>query len=304
MAGMRLKGRSSAPADGPVFQPVRGLDTPMGSGHVRRHIPRSARRRVGPWCFLDRFGPTEVPADAQGGGVGPHPHTGLATVTWLLSGEMVHHDSVGSLQRIQPGEVNWMTAGRGISHAELGAPGPQVVDGVQLWVALPPEDAALPPSFEHFKDLPRRVEGGCELVVFAGEVGALRAPVVPRSPLVGAEIRLPAGGGITLPLDPGFEHSVLLLRGEAQAEAQPLGRDAMVYLGTGRTSLELHSAAGGRVMLLGGQPMPGELVMWWNFVAWEPEDIAEAAADWAARAPRFGEIEGVDLPRIPAPPLG
>lgn len=304
MAGMRPKGRTSAPADGPVFERVRGLDTPMGGGQVRRHIPRSARRRVGPWCFLDRFGPTDIPQGSSGGGVGPHPHTGLATVTWLLSGEMVHHDSVGSVQRIQAGEVNWMTAGRGISHAELGTAGPQVVDGVQLWVALPPADADLPPSFEHFSDLPTRVEGGCELVVFAGAVGALRAPVVPRSPLVGAELRLPPGGRITLPLDRDFEHAVLLLRGEAHAEARPLDREAMVYLGTARSMLDLHSEAGGRVLLLGGAPLPGELLMWWNFVGWTPEAIAQAAADWAEGAPRFGEVQGVGMPRIPAPPFG
>lgn len=286
-----------------MFEPVPGVQAAMGGGTVQRHLPRSARRRIGPWCFLDRFGPAPVPAGGRGGDVGPHPHAGLATVTWLLSGEMHHHDSLGTVQRIRAGECNWMTAGRGISHAELGGAGPQVVDGVQLWVALPPGDADLAPSFEHFADLPRDTDGGCELVVFAGAVGALRAPVVPRSPLVGAELRLAAGGARTLPLDPAFEHGLLLLDGHAHAADGALHRHSLVYLGTGRDHLTLRSPEAGRVLLIGGRPMPGALVMWWNFVSWSPGGILQAAADWRSGAPRFGRVRGVTLPRIPAPSL-
>lgn len=303
MAGMRLKGRASPPETGPVFQRVAGLMTPMGSGHVRRHLPRSARRRVGAWCFLDRFGPSAVPEGASGGGVGPHPHVGLATVTWLLSGEMIHHDSLGTVQPIRAGQLNWMTAGRGIAHAELGTPGPQVVDGVQLWVALPPEDADLAPAFAHHADLPCMREGGCELTVFVGRVGGLQAPTETRTPLVGADLVLPPGGRLTLPLDPDFEHAVLLLQGEARAQVRDLDEGELVYLGMGRSTLELDSRQGGRVLLIGGTPLEGEMLMWWNFVGWSADAIAQAQADWNAGHPRYGEVPESGLPRIPAPPL-
>ena len=283
---------------------------------VSRYFPRRGRTTVGAWCFLDYYGPDDVDG-APGMRVGPHPHTGLQTVTWLLQGEVVHRDSLGSVQPIVPGQLNLMTAGAGIAHAELSPdPHPRWLHGVQLWVALPEAHRQVPPAFEHHPDLPVADLGGAQATVLVGDLAGARSPATTFSPLLGADVRVPGTGrapgtgGATVPLDPDFEHALLVVDGTVAVEGRPLPTGACVYLGRGRATLPVAGDPAGRFLLLGGQPFTEPLIMWWNFVGRTTEDIAEARADWESQSGgasrpgnRFGQVAGHPAGRVPAPPL-
>ena len=289
---------TAPPADGPVLELIPARRAELAPGVVvRRALPRGGRRAVGPWCFLDHFGP--LPADASMN-LAPHPHIGLQTVTWLLEGELLHRDSLGSAQRIRPGQLNWMTAGRGIVHSEESpAEGTGPLHGVQLWVALPEAERHRAPAFEHHEALPRLAEGETVLTVLAGRVGGLVSPATAFSPLVAVDLALPSGGRVRLPLDPAFEHAIVALDGSADAAGHPFGLGELLYLGTCRHHLDLSADEPARLLLLGGAPLGEELAMWWNFVARSPAEIEQAHARWAAGD--FGLVPGARLPPQPAP---
>jgi len=283
--------------------PARELDLGDGTA-VRRLLPHRRRRTIGAWCFLDHFGPHDVSA-GPGMQVGPHPHTGLQTVTWLLEGEVLHRDSLGNEQQIRPGELNLMTAGRGIAHAEESpVPHPPRLHGVQLWVAQPAEDSAGAPAFEHHAELPRLSWGALSATVIAGSAaGAPPSPAHAVPGIVALEVTAPAGGSGSLPLDPGFEHGVAVLDGGATLAGAEIAPGMFCYLGAGRYGLEVSAGPDGlRLLLIGGEPLTEAIVVWWNFVGRSTEEIAGARADWEAGL-RFGEVRGAGAPRIAAPPM-
>jgi redox-sensitive bicupin YhaK (pirin superfamily) len=274
----------------------------VGDIEVRRLLPLRRRRSVGAWCFVDHYGPTSVDGVA-GMQVPPHPHIGLQTVTWLIDGNVLHRDSLGSEQMIRPGQLNLMTAGRGIAHSEESPAGHDPgLHGVQLWLALPNADRQVAPAFEHHAQLPALGLRGCEVTVFAGSLADVTSPARTYSPLVGAEINAVTGAGAVIPLARGHEHVIFAARGSAAVDGISLAPGGLLYLGTGRDSLTLAAPAGARLFLLGGEPLGETLLMWWNFVGRTPDDIIEAAQAWAAGG-RFGEVRGYRGAPLAAPPL-
>jgi redox-sensitive bicupin YhaK (pirin superfamily) len=269
---------------------------------VARVLPDRQIRMVGAWCFLDHYGPEDV-AGTPGMQVWAHPHTGLQTVSWLLEGEIEHRDSVGSLARVRPGELHVMTAGRGIVHSELSpVDKPPTMHGLHLWVALPADARDGLPRFDSYPDLPElRLDGGHGQVL-VGEVAGVRSPAQGHSPLCAADLVLDAGADVTVALDPGFEHGVFVVEGEVTVESTATAVDQLLYLGTGRRSVRLRSA-GGRVMLLGGEPFEEEIVMWWNFIGRSHAEVAAYRTAWADRAPRFPPVVDRSERVMEAPPM-
>ncbi len=274
----------------------------VGGVSVRRSLPRARRRTVGAWCFVDHFGPLAVEPDG-GLDIGPHPHTGLATVTYLLDGQVLHRDSLGSEQVIAPGQLNLMTAGRGVSHAEEPTgryAGP--MHGVQLWVAQPSATRDGEPAFEHHGALPEVAVDGADVTVLVGALGSATSPARRDTDLMGAAVDLGPGGAV-LPLVPAYEHLVVVLDGVLLLpDGRPVRPGQSAYLGVGRDELSLDAPDGARVLLLGGVPFDEQLVMWWNFVGRSREEVASYAAAWTAADDRFGTV-ATSLARIPAPPL-
>jgi len=262
---------------------------------VRRTIPQRRRSLVGAWCFCDHYGPDGVSASA-GMQVPPHPHIGLQTVSWLFAGEILHRDSVGSLQAVRPGELNLMTAGVGISHSEESpAEGrPPTLHGVQLWTVLPEADRGGEPHFEHHGDLPVATDGGARVQVFMGSLGVagerLASPARTYTPLVGAQLDLPAGATLTLETDPSFEHALLVDAGDAALEGETVPPAELGYVAPGRDRLVVTAGPTPlRAVLIGGEPFTEDVVMWWNFVGRTHDDVARARADWMAQVADDGE---------------
>jgi len=274
-----------------------GRDVPLGRHTVvRRLLPHTNRRTVGAWCFFDHFGPENI-ADTPGMQVPPHPHCGLQTVTWLLSGEVLHRDSLGTLATITPGQLNLMTAGFGIAHSEESPPEHMpVMHGLQLWIALP--ESVTEARFEHHAALPELTYGGVSMTVVIGTFDGTSSPARVHTPLVGVQIT--AQGSASLPVQPSWEYAAILIDGSATVAGQALTPGSLLYLGTSRSSLEI--SGDGRLFLIGGEPFEEELVMWWNFVARSHEQIVEARSAWMARE-RFGEVHGYAGDRLPAPEL-
>lgn len=263
-----------------------GREVPLGGPRamtVTRTLPHVRRRMIGAWCFADAYGP-ELTAMR----VPPHPHTGLQTVTWLVEGEVLHRDSLGSRQTIKPGQLNLMTAGRGISHSEESAR--EVLHGVQLWVALPGTHRDVEPRFEHHAELPVLDGPGYLATVLMGGP----SPATAFSPLIGAQVAV--DGRAELPLDPAFEHGLLLLDGAVE----PLEAGPLLYLPPGRDRIVLSGS--GRVLLIGGEPFAEEIVMWWNFVGRSHDDIAAYRKEWM-EGTGFGTVTGFDGAPLPAPAL-
>ncbi|MCX4530657.1 pirin family protein [Streptomyces sp. NBC_00841] len=290
-----------------VADPVRELLNPrhvqLGeSTEVRRLLPNLGRRMVGAWAFVDHYGPDDI-ADEPGMQVPPHPHMGLQTVSWLHDGEVLHRDSLGSLQTIRPRELGLMTSGRAISHSEESPkPHARFLHGAQLWVALPDAHRRVEPHFQHHSDLPTVTAPGLTATVILGELDGATSPGTAYTPIVGADIALTRGAEARLPLDPDFEYAVLSMSGEAEVDGVPLLPGSMLYLGCGRTELPLRADSDAGLMLLGGEPFEEELVMWWNFIGRSHEEIEEARRGWM-EASRFGEVKGYDGDRLSAPEL-
>lgn len=295
---------SISPKTGPASQIIAVRQAELGAGfQVGRALPTRERRMVGAWCFLDHLGPVDLGPGRDGMHVGAHPHTCLQTFTWMIEGEVLHRDSLGSEQVIRPGQVNLMTAGHGIAHTEDSLPTASRLHAAQLWIALPPEHADIPPAFDHYPDLPTWQEAGTTFTLLAGELAGRQAPTRLYSPLLGVDLHSASGGRVSLPLDAGFEHGLLPLEGRLSFEDQEIGPQDFLYLEPGRPSLELELAAGSRLLLLGGQPFGQPVTMWWNFVGHSREAVAAAQADWDAGSERFGTVskaqERLIAPRIP-----
>lgn len=267
---------------------------------VRRTIPHANLKMIGPWCFADHFGPTP---QTDGMVVAAHPHTGLQTVTWLIEGAIEHRDSIGSIQRIEPGQLNLMTAGHGISHSELSLTGPENLHAVQLWVALPDSARQIAPAFEHQADLPRREIGPAQLTILAGRFAGLEAPTKIYSPMVGVEIFFQESGNLTLDLNSEFEYGVLLVEGSAIVAGEEIPLSGLHYQPAGSISLEISATSGSRMMLLGGERFEEKILMWWNFIGRNHDEIAKAREQWNARDERFGEFEDLIGGWIPAPEM-
>src|SRR5687767_6261203 len=248
---------------------------------VTRTLPNRERRMVGALCFLDAYGPEDLTA-REGMRVPPHPHIGLQTVSWLIAGEIEHRDSLGSHQLVRPGELSIMTAGQGIAHSEVTpAEHSPLLHGVQLWVALPDSARQVGPDFAHHADLPVHHVPGVRVTVFAGAVDGAASPARMHSPIVGAEVSLDAGGSARLPLDRAFEHAVLTVAGVVSVDGAPLPSGPLLYLGSGRSDVDVTAPEGpATLLLLGGEPFDEAIVMWWNFVARDHDEIVAARADW------------------------
>jgi redox-sensitive bicupin YhaK (pirin superfamily) len=233
-----------------------------------------------------------------------HPHTGLQTVSWLLEGEVEHRDSLGSQAMVRPGELNIMTAGHGIVHSEISQPDkPPMLHGVQLWVALPDAMRDREPAFESYADLPDLRRPGVSGKVLIGEVDGTTSPALAYSPMCGADLSLAAGADVMLSVEESFEYGIFVVAGSVVAESTTAEVDQLVYLGHGRRDIRLRSSAGGRVIMLGGQPFDEEIVMWWNFIGRSHEDIVEFRTAWETRDPRFPAIVSRAEKVMEAPPM-
>ncbi|KRF37089.1 pirin family protein [Nocardioides sp. Soil805] len=290
-------------------------EVPLGGPRamtVRRTLPQRGRSLIGAWCFVDHYGPDLV-AETGGMKVAPHPHTGLQTVSWLFTGEIEHRDSAGHHALVRPGEVNLMTAGRGISHSEVSTPGTTELHGAQLWVALPGDSRGVEPAFEHH--VPDPVSGdGWEARVFLGSLLGVTSPVATHTPLLGAELIVTAGTTLVLDVDPDFEHGLLLDCGVATVDGQEGKPAELVYAAPGRDTLTVEAHEDVRALLLGGPPFGESIVMWWNFVGRTHEEVVAFREEWQAqvdgvtdsqdvRPGRYGVVVGDHLAPIPAPPL-
>jgi len=286
-----------------AIQRIATRATELGAGlTVRRALPTRQRRMVGAWCFLDHIGPIDFAPDA-GLHVGAHPHIGLQTFTWPVAGEILHRDSLGNEQRIRPGQVNLMTAGHGIAHTEDSPQPGQRLHAAQLWIALPPEQRDCPPDFVHYPELPSWRADGAEFTLLAGNYQGRRAPTRIHTPLLGLDIAAGTDVTVDLPLRPEFEYGLLPLIGRIVAAGESLGDDEFLYLEPGRDRLQLTLPAGGKLLLLGGEPFAAPIQMWWNFVAGDRASIAEAQRQWENGDPRFGPVGDGSAPRLMPPVL-
>ena len=284
---------------------------------VRRTLPSKERSLVGAWCFADHYGP-DVVSETGGMSVAPHPHTGLQTVSWLFTGEIEHRDSGGHHAMVRPGELNLMTAGRGISHSEVSTATTTELHGVQLWVALPDDARHADPAFAHYA--PPAVTGeGWAARVFLGSLLGSTSPVATATPLLGAELDLTPGTRLDLDVDASYEHGVLVDRGSVEVAGREVGRADLGYAAPGRSSLDLVAGADGvRLVLLGGPPFGEQIVMWWNFVGRTHDEVVAYRQEWQDQLVRdgavvgdsqdvadgrFGIVVGDHLPPIPAPEM-
>lgn len=290
------------PAPPAIIDPV---VADVGGIPVRRVLPRAGRRTIGAWCFVDQAGP--VDAEVMAMQVGPHPHIGLHTVSWLLAGELVHHDSLGNEQVLRPGEVNLMTAGHGIAHAELTARatrGPQQL--VQLWIAQPEATRHGAPDFAHHDDLPRIDIDGATVTVLLGEFGGVTSPVRTDTALLGAEVRLAQPLRLEVE-NVGYEYGILPLEADIAVAGHRVAAGSLAYLPVGTPAIDIAPVAGAtRVMVLGGEPMAEPVRMHWNFVARTADELARAVEEWNAGDERFGTADWAErtgVARIAVPPL-
>jgi redox-sensitive bicupin YhaK (pirin superfamily) len=285
-------------------------DVPFGglrAMDVRRTLPQRQRSLIGAWCFLDHYGPERV-RDSGGMRVPRHPHTGLQTVSWLFTGQIEHRDSAGFHAIVRPGEVNLMTAGRGISHSEFSTADTDILHGAQLWVALPDKARGMEPTFEHYCPEPL-IGDGWTMRVFLGSLSGSTSPIATHTALLGAEILLEAETRLTLDVDPSFEHGVLVDTGTLQLDGNTVPTDHLAFVPVGRRSLTLAAASDPvRVLLIGGQPLGEQIVMWWNFVGRSHEEIVTFRAQWQAEIgverPREGDSDRDGEPRFGTFPAG
>ncbi len=292
-------------AAGPVQELFAGRTVRLGeSTTVRRVLPNLGRRLVGAWCFVDHYGPEDI-ARTDGMQVPPHPHIGLQTVSWLLRGSIHHRDSLGNDVVFSAGQLGVMTAGRGVAHAEQSpVPHPALLHGVQLWVALPEASRHVAPAWEHHTQLPVLDDHRLVATVFLGELAGERSPGTSYSPLVGVDLAVAERADVLLPLERDFEHAVLVTDGTLEVDGTPLAPGSMLYLGCGRRDLRVRASEDARAMLLGGEPFDEQIVMWWNFVARDGDEVEAARTDWNARTgAQFADVPGFDGFRLEAPAL-
>lgn len=296
---IRTCGKDESHSNVTLYQ---GKETTLGTKtKIRRLMPTRQRRMVGPWCFLDHFGPVSFEDRQTAMWVGPHPHIGLQTVTWLLEGEVLHRDSIGSVQEIRPGQLNVMTSGRGISHSEeTPKDNSGHMHGLQFWVALPEDARNVEPTFEHAPAVPAVERRGVTIRVFAGDAFGQSSPAHYYSPIVGFDMEFGAGGTEEIELDREFEHALVVTRGRVVIDGEDVTPGTLAYLGTGRDSFVVEHDADTHAVVLGGEPFGEEIYMWWNFVGRSADEIATARQDWESGR-RFGDVDGFDGARIAAP---
>lgn len=280
----------------------------VGGLTIRRALPNTKHRMVGAWCFLDHAGPADLTPDTAMR-VGPHPHTGLQTFSWMIEGEVLHRDSLGSEQRLRPGQVNLMTAGRGISHSEESLT--DRLQLAQLWIALPDAVRDTAPAFQHFPDLPAFALGGFDTMLLIGEHAGVRSPVPSHTPLLGMDLSATRAAEASVALQRDHEHGLMVLEGELAVSVDDestgtLKPGELLYVAPGANRLRLLSGGGrSRVLLLGGPPFGEPVLLWWNFVGRTREEMHVYAHEWNASEAggRFGAVHGYDGPRLPAPPV-
>lgn len=302
-----------AECDGPRALLLESREVPLGgvrAMEVHRSLPQRELPLVGAWCFLDRFGPQDARMRVE-----PHPHIGLQTVTWPYQGDVRHRDTLGSDVIVRRGALNLMTSGAGIAHSEYSVGEDAVpLDALQLWVALPESRRHGPPAFEQHAVLPQvsleaTAGAGGSATVVLGDLAGVSSPATTFTPIVGAELRIPAGSTVRVPLDPAWEHALVAVEGEvaiaagANGETVDLDTTHLLYLGIRRDHVVIESASGATLFLLGGEPFEDDIVMWWNFVGRSHEEIVEAREAWEADSARFGRVVGHGDERVPAPPL-
>jgi hypothetical protein len=274
----------------------------LGGFEVRRALPSPGKQMIGPFIFFDQMGPALM-QPGQGIDVRPHPHIGLSTVTWLFDGAIYHRDSLGSAQPIAPGELNWMTAGKGIVHSERTAP-PDLararkVFGIQSWVALPKAHEETAPAFDHVAAdlLPVVEERGISARIIAGSLYGATSPVKTHSDLFYADVQMAAGTALPLPVD-HEERGVYVAEGEIEVAGQSFEEGRLLVFRPG-DAITLRAKGNARVMLLGGEPMDGPRYIWWNFVSSSKDRIEAAKNDW--KQARFAIVPGDEKDFIPLP---
>jgi hypothetical protein len=284
-----------------------GRHTRIGELGIMRVLPTKQRRTIGPWCFVDLMSPDDVdlPPPVE---IGPHPHIGLSTVTWLFSGSVLHSDSLGTEQAILPGQLNLMTAGNGIAHAEEGIEtradaGTGGVMGVQMWLAQPEATRKGPSGFQHHRELPEVDLGTGSARLLVGSLGDTESPAGFDHPTIGLDVSL--AGAVTIDTDPTFEHGVVPIDRPIKVDEAIVEPGALALVPSGRQSLSMETKGGrGRLMVLGGLPLGEGIKMWWNFVARTEEEITAAWRDWQSHnEDRFAKVPSrlrrIDAPRPP-----
>ena len=281
-------------------------DVPLGGPRamgVRRTLPQRSRSLIGAWCFVDHYGPEAREMD-----VPPHPHTGLQTVSWLFSGEIDHRDTVGSHALVAPGALNLMTAGRGIAHSEVSLPAspPPVLHGAQLWIALPDSARDHEPFFENHVIEPITL-GSATMRVFIGSLAGVTSPARVFTELVGAQVDVPAGASVAIPVAAHHEHGVLVDAGDVTVDGTVVPISHLAYVPPGVETITITAATDARLLLIGGEPLGEQIVMWWNFIGRDHDEIVRFREEWQAglaeRPGRFGVIHGYDGRSLPAPEL-
>ncbi|MXP41524.1 hypothetical protein GRI75_07695 [Altererythrobacter soli] len=283
-----------------ILKTVTPVTHDLGGFQVRRAVPSAECRMVGPFVFVDQFGPARLEA-GHGMDVRPHPHINLATVTWLFDGAIDHRDSLGTHSTIRPGTVNLMTAGTGIVHSERSPQsereGGAAMYGMQTWLALPDGREDIDPAFEAVSDLPMVEDSGASARVIMGSLWGRRAPTTCYADTIYAEINLSPNGAIPIDAE-ADERAVMLVAGDASIDGEPLPLYALLLLKPGE-AMVLRSAGGGKVMLLGGEAFTSHRYVYWNFVSSSRERIEQAKEDW--KAGRFAKVPGDEEEFIPLP---
>ena len=281
--------------------PIRSAEIGRGTV-IKRALPSRQKRLIGAWCFLDHAGPVVFP---QGDGldVGPHPHIGLQTFTWMIEGTMMHNDSLGSKQLIRPRQVNLMTAGRGISHTEVAPDTETHMHAAQLWIALPDDKLNIDPRFDHYPELPVVEKDGIEYTVLVGEFLGKTSPVEVYTPLLGVDLTAKENVTTRIALNPKFEYGFMALEGTAVINGHELNQDNLVVLEPGLEHIEIEIHQNSRVLLLGGEPFESPILLWWSFVGRTHEELSIAREQWVNGDERFGSIPEYEGPRLEAPAL-
>lgn len=294
----------------------------VGGIPIARLLPNKGKQPIGAWCFLDHAGPAEFGEDENGMQVGRHPHTNLQTFSWMLNGEVLHKDSLGNKQVITQNQVNVMTAGtgltQGISHTEQSVfsdTGGSVdaargLSMVQLWIALP-TGQQIECSFHHYPELPTWREDNVEMVLTTGSYDSVtgkryEAPTIQYSKMVGIDVYFLEDGEVTLNLELGFEYGILVTEGQIESEGKICEQDQLFRFHdsdvANNKSIKLVAKKGTRVMFIGGEPLNNQVLLWWNFVADNKEEIEQSIIDWNNGHERFGNVDS-DMKRLPAPEL-
>lgn len=278
-------------------------ETILGEGMpIRRLLPHRQQRMIGAWCFFDHAGPADV-SQGKGVRVGPHPHTGLQTFSWMMDGEILHRDSLGYKQILKKGEVNLMTAGCGISHSEESpVERSKFLQLAQLWIALPDHKRKMPPAFTHYANLPFIEHQNAKLTLLVGELLGQKSPVEVHTPLLGVDITTQSAAKVTLPLLSSFEYGLAVLTGKAKVGTHLLEPGALLYLGSGLSEVNLDIAEASQIILLGGEPFEEQVMLYWNFVARSTEEVREYIQLWH-ETNHFGTVEGYDGEPLRSPEL-